>query len=343
MVAYVKMYENMFNMVNVIEENNSFFYTPPVLKETAKIRIDKFIADNIPEFSRAQAQRLIETGCVFADDLIITDKNFKTREGDIYQIAVPEPQQAQPIAQNIPLDVLYEDDDLIVVNKPAGMTVHPAAGITRDTLVNALLYHCKGSLSGIGGVARPGIVHRIDKNTSGILVIAKNDIAHRELAEQFFVHSIERTYYAVVYNVPSPTQGTIEGNIARSSYDRKKMALVKTGGKNAITHYQVIENYKNIASLIKCNLETGRTHQIRVHLSSIGCHLVGDDVYVQPKKNSILLPEPIKKFVNSFPRQALHAFSLGFNHPKTKKHLYFEADFPDDMQDLLQRLRSYKL
>ena len=330
-------------MTNLIEENNNFFYTPPVLIEYAKTRIDKFIADNLPQFSRAQVQRLIENGCVFADDLLITDKNFKTRIGDIYQIILPEPEEATPQPQDIPLDVLYEDDDLIVINKPAGMTVHPAAGCSRDTLVNALLYHCKGSLSGIGGVARPGIVHRIDRNTSGILVVAKNDITHRGLAEQFFVHSIGRTYYAVVYNVPSPLSGVIEGNIARSLYDRKKMAIVKTGGKTAITHYQTVENYKNAAALIKCNLETGRTHQIRVHLSSIGCHLIGDDVYEQPRKNSVLLPTEIKNFVNSFPRQALHAFSLGFVHPKTGRELYFEADYPEDMKELIEKLRTYKL
>lgn len=337
------MYENILNMANLIEENNNFFYTSPVLYEVSKTRIDKFIADSIPQFSRAQVQRLIENGCVFADDLLITDKNFKTRVGDIYQIILPEPEEATPLPQNIPLDVLYEDDDLIVVNKPAGMTVHPAAGCSRDTLVNALLYHCKGSLSGIGGVARPGIVHRIDRNTSGILVVAKNDMAHRGLAEQFFVHSIERTYYAVVYNVANPLNGVIEANLARSPYDRKKMAIVQTGGKTAITHYQTVENYKNAASLIKCNLETGRTHQIRVHLSSIGCHLIGDDVYEQPRKNSILLPIEIKKYVNSFPRQALHAFSLGFIHPKTGKNLYFEADYPEDMKKLIETLRSYKL
>ena len=330
-------------MTDLLEENNDFFYTPPVLIENAKTRIDKFIADNLSQFSRAQVQRLIENGCVFADDLLITDKNFKTRVGDVYQIILPEPEEATPQPQDIPLDVLYEDDDLIVINKPAGMTVHPAAGCSRDTLVNALLYHCKGSLSGIGGVARPGIVHRIDRNTSGILVVAKNDIAHRGLAEQFFVHSIERTYYAVVYSVPLPMSGVIEGNIARSPYDRKKMAIVKTGGKTAITHYQTVENYKNAASLIKCNLETGRTHQIRVHLSSIGCHLIGDDVYEQPRKNSVLLPTEIKNFVNSFPRQALHAFSLGFVHPKTGKKLYFEADYPEDMKELIEKLRTYKL
>jgi len=330
-------------MTVMTEENNNIFYTPAVSMENCKVRIDKYITDCIPEFSRSQVQRLIEEGYVFADDVLITDKNFKTRVGDIYQILLPEPKEAAPLAENIELDILYEDDDLIVVNKPAGMTVHPAAGIYSGTLVNALLYHCKGSLSGIGGVARPGIVHRIDKNTSGILVVAKNDLTHRGLAEQFFVHSIERTYYAICYSVPVPPKGTIEGNIARSAYDRKKMAIVKTGGKTAITHYETIENYRNAASLIKCQLETGRTHQIRVHLSSIGCNLIGDDVYTKAKKTSIPISEPTKTFINTFPRQALHAYSLGFMHPKTNEYLSFSADFPQDMQILLNKLRTYKL
>lgn len=323
-------------------DNSKVFYTNPVNAETAGGRIDKYIAEEITAFSRSQVQKLLEEGNVFADDEIIADKNFKTRLGDIYQIMLPEPRAAAPIAENIPLDVLYEDDDLIVVNKPAGMTVHPAAGVYSGTLVNALLFHCKESLSGIGGVARPGIVHRIDRNTSGILVVAKNDIAHRKLAEQFFNHSIERTYYAFVYNVPNPLNGIIEGNIARSSFDRKKMALVKQGGKTAVTHYETVARYNNAVSLVKCNLETGRTHQIRVHLSSIGCHLVGDDVYAG-KKSILKLPEPIKSYVNGFPRQALHAASLGFIHPKTGEFLSFKADFPDDMKLLQERLENYRL
>ncbi len=323
-------------------DNIKVFYTSFVNEDTAGIRIDKFIAGEIAEFSRSQVQKLLEEGYVFADDEIIADKNFKTRLGDMYQITLPEPQAATPVAQDIPLDVLYEDEDLIVINKPAGMTVHPATGAYNDTLVNALLFHCKGSLSGIGGVARPGIVHRIDRNTSGVIVVAKNDIAHRGLAEQFFKHSIERTYYAFVYNVPNPLKGVIEGNIARSSYDRKKMALVSQGGKTAITHYETIAIYNNAVSLVKCNLETGRTHQIRVHLSSIGCHLIGDDVY-KGKKSILKLPEPVKGYVNIFPRQALHAASLGFMHPRTGKFLSFTANFPKDMQMLQKELEFYKL
>ena len=309
-------------MANMFGENNKIFYTSPVPTDMVKIRIDKFIASEIPDFSRSQVQRLIEEGYVFADDESISDKNFKTRLGDVYQITLPEPTEAKPLPENIPLKVLYEDSDLIVVNKPAGMTVHPAAGINHGTLVNALLYHCHGSLSGIGGVARPGIVHRIDKNTSGILVIAKNDIAHRGLAEQFFFHSIERTYYAVCYNVPSSSKGVIEGNIARSSFDRKKMALVSTGGKTAITHYEVVENYRNAASLIKCHLETGRTHQIRVHFSSIGHPLLGDLVYGGTNGRYDLLG------------QCLHAGVLGFAHPVTGEYIECVAPLPEYFEKL---------
>lgn len=343
MLVYIIMCENMFNVTGMAEENNKISYTKPVSDADSGMRIDKFIAQNLPEFSRVQIQRLIDEGFVFSGDEMITDKSAKTRLGDIYQVTLPEPTPAVPVAENISLEILYEDSDLIVVNKAAGMTVHPAAGICKGTLVNALLYHCRDSLSGIGGIARPGIVHRIDRNTSGILVAAKNDMTHRGLAEQFFVHSIERTYYAVVYGIPTPLEGKIEGNIARSPFDRKKMALVRSGGKTAVTHYQTVENYRQAVSLIKCCLETGRTHQIRVHLSSIGCHLVGDEVYVKAKKSNLALPEPLKTYVNTFPRQALHAASLGFIHPRTKQYMSFQADFPNDMKELISRLREYKL
>lgn len=324
------------------DKNFKIFYTNPVDEKNTGIRVDKFLAEEVTDFSRSQAQYLIEGGNIFINDKPITDKNFKTRYGDIYKVILPAPEEATPLAENIKIDVLYEDEDIIVVNKPAGMTVHPAAGVHSGTLVNALLYHCKGSLSGIGGVARPGIVHRIDRNTSGILVVAKNDISHRVLAEQFSNHTIERTYFAFVYNVPNPLHGIIEGNIARSPYDRKKMALVRQGGKSAITHYNTIAVYNHAVSLVKCNLETGRTHQIRVHLSSIGCHLVGDDVYTA-KKSILKFPEPLKSYINTFPRQALHAASLGFIHPKTGNRLSFEVPFPEDMQELQDKLAEYKL
>lgn len=324
------------------DKNFKTFYTTPVNEETFGMRVDKFIADEITVFSRSQTQYLIEEGYVFVDDKPITNKNFKTRCGDIYKIILPEPKEAMPCAEDIALDILYEDEDIVVVNKPAGMTVHPAAGAYSGTLVNALLYHCKDSLSGIGGIVRPGIVHRIDRNTSGILVVAKNDVSHRHLAEQFHNHSIERTYFAFVYNVPNPLKGKIEGNIARSSYDRKKMALVQHGGKSAITHYETIAIYNNAIALVKCNLETGRTHQIRVHLSSIGCHLVGDDIYAA-KKSTLKLPPALKSYVNTFPRQALHAASLGFIHPRTNKFLSFTVPFPEDMLQLQEKLSLYKL
>lgn len=324
------------------KELNNIIYTSAVDEKNQGTRIDKFIASDCKQFSRAQVQRLILGGFVFCDDEIVSDKDFKTRLNDVYQITEPDPIEAQPTPEDIPLDVLYEDEHLIVINKPMGMTVHPGAGNYSGTLVNALLFHCKNSLSGIGGVARPGIVHRIDKNTSGVLVVAKNDIAHNGLAEQFYNHSIERTYFALTYNVPVPLKGRIEGNIARSSFDRKKMALVKIGGKHAVTHYETLENYNNSASLVKCNLETGRTHQIRVHLSSIGCHLIGDDLY-KGKKSTLRLPEDAKNEVLNFNRQALHAHSLGFIHPITKQYMEFHSDFPDDMKKLINTLRKHKL
>lgn len=319
--------------------NSQIFFSSPVDKERCGIRIDRFLREDMPHMSRAQLQRLIAGGNVCLDDMVITDNDFKVREGDSYTVTVPPPTEAEPQAENIPLDIVYEDDDLIVVNKPAGMTVHPAPGAYNGTLVNALLYHCRACLSGVGGVKRPGIVHRIDKDTSGLLVVAKNDAAHRSLSEQFFEHSIERTYYAVVYGRPEPANGTVCGNIARSRFDRKKMAIVENGGKTAVTHYQTLASYKGEVSLVQCNLETGRTHQIRVHMSSLGCHLVGDRVYEKTGKTRIKNLEPeIKEYINNFPRQALHAASLGFIHPSSGEFLRFTADFPDDMRALLSKV-----
>lgn len=324
----------------MITDNN--IYTSKIVNKDYKgIRIDKFLTFSFPDLSRSQVQRLIKDGNVSCDDNIIADNAFKVREDDVYQIFIPPAVEAEPKPENIPIDIVYEDDDLIVVNKPAGMTVHPAPGAYSGTLVNALLFHCGDSLSGIGGVKRPGIVHRIDKDTSGLLVVAKNDQAHRFLSEQFFEHSIERTYYALVYGTPNPLNGKIEGNIGRSSYDRKKMAIVSVGGKSAVTHYQTVEVFKNVASLVKCNLETGRTHQIRVHMSSIGCNLIGDQVYEKSKKTLIKgIDENVKKTINSFPRQALHATTLGFVHPRSKEFVQFESAFPQDFQSLYNVLKN---
>lgn len=323
--------------MNMTESN--IFLSPEVEPKHKGERIDKFLSSVLPNMSRSQIQRLIAEGFVTSDDMTIADKDFKVRVGESYQITIPEPEEALPEPENIPLDVVYEDDDLIVVNKPAGMTVHPAPGVYKGTLVNALLYHCRDNLSGVGGVKRPGIVHRIDKDTSGLLVVAKNDIAHRGLSEQFFDHSIDRTYIAIVYGAPNPREGRVEGNIGRSPYDRKKMAVVKSGGKHAITNYKTLQIYSTIASMVECKLETGRTHQIRVHMSTIGCNLVGDQVYEKAKKSSIKFNNDNQKhFVTTFPRQALHAMSLGFIHPRTREKLLFKADLPQDMKDLISQL-----
>lgn len=314
---------------------NNIFLTPEVAKEHKGLRLDKYLSANFPDISRSQLQRLILSGNLSVDDNVIIDNSFKVREGDSYQLIIPEAIEAIPQPENIPLSIIYEDEDLIIVDKPAGMTVHPAPGAYSGTLVNALLYHCKDSLSGIGGVKRPGIVHRIDKETSGLLVVAKNDAAHHKLSEQFAEHNLERTYYAIVYGFPNPLQGRIEGNIGRSPYDRKKMALVKSGGKFAATNYKTLKNFRNIASMVQCNLETGRTHQIRVHLSSLGCNLIGDKVYEKSKKSSIIASAELKKYINEFPRQALHAATLGFIHPRSGKEVVFQSEIPSDMAELL--------
>lgn len=321
---------------------DSIIYTSEIVKKEYKgLRIDKFLTLNFPDMSRSQIQRLIKEGNVSCDDDIIADNSFKVRIDDNYQIFVPEAIEADPEPENIPLDIVYEDEDLVVVNKPAGMTVHPAPGSPKGTLVNALLYHCRDCLSGIGGVKRPGIVHRIDKDTSGILVVAKNDMAHRALSEQFFDHSIERTYFAIVYGLPNPVSGKIIGNIGRSPYDRKKMALLQNGGKHAVTNYKTIENYKNAAALVQCNLETGRTHQIRVHLASLGCNLIGDQLYTKSKKTLVKgMDDEAKSFINDFPRQALHATTLGFIHPRSKDFVSFSSSFPADFEALLTALKN---
>lgn len=327
----------------MIEQDLNIFYTPPVSPEQKGQRLDKFLSSlTIAEtpFSRNRIQNLIKNGFVTCEDNEIYDCAFKTNIGDVYQIEIPEPQDADPEPENIDLDIVYEDNDLIVVNKPAGMTVHPAPGAYHGTLVNALLYHCRDNLSGIGGVKRPGIVHRIDKETSGLLVVAKNDNAHRLLSEQFFVHSIQRTYFAVAYSVPNPLSGTIIGNIGRSKFDRKKMAILQTGGKHAVTHYKTLEAFKNAASLVQCNLETGRTHQIRVHLSSIGCSLIGDKIYQKSHKSSLGIPASMQHYLSDFPRQALHAATLGFVHPQTGQNMLFNSPLPDDMQELILKLRN---
>ena len=297
-------------------------------------RVDKALAAALPEFSRARLQALIAEGRVSRDGQAVTDGSAKAVAGD-YRVEIPPPVAAEPQPENIPLTVLFEDEHLIVIDKPAGIAMHPAPGSESGTLVNALLHHCGDSLSGIGGVARPGIVHRIDKETSGVVVVAKTDAAHQGLSALFAAHDIDRVYVALTRGAPSPIRGTIEGAIARSTSDRKKMALVKTGGRHAITHYTVAKTFgpveRPLAARVACRLETGRTHQIRVHLASKGAPCLGDPVYgsgspAQPVKDAIAAA--------GLKRQALHAAVLGFVHPITGETVRFESPLPDDMARL---------
>ena len=322
-----------------IEEDSEIVVVPEVQSSHNGWRVDKFLALMVPDISRARLQQLIKQGCVTKAQVVVDDISLKVHSGEIFEILIPPPEDANPEPEDIPLDIVYEDEDLLVVNKSAGMTVHPAPGAYHGTLVNALLYHCQGQLSGIGGVKRPGIVHRIDKETSGLLVVAKNDSTHKALTEQFSVHSIERTYLAFVYGVLNPMSGVVDAPIGRSPYDRKKMAITVKGGKRAVTHYETLKVCGKAASLVKCRLETGRTHQIRVHLSSLGTNLIGDKVYVKAKKSLVSgVSLEVKNYMNNFPRQALHAQTLGFIHPRTQKMMQFSSSLPADLQELAEQL-----
>jgi 23S rRNA pseudouridine1911/1915/1917 synthase len=301
--------------------------------ESAGWRLDRALAAAVPTLSRERLKALISSGAVEGPGGLVRDPAAKAMPGGVYKVAVPEPKPAHNAAQDIPLAIVREDDHLLVVDKPAGLVVHPAAGNLDGTLVNALLHHCAGRLSGIGGVARPGIVHRIDKDTSGLLVVAKTDVAHEGLAAQFARHSIHRAYAAVVAGLPTPASGTVDAPLARSSANRKKMAVVADGrGKRAVTHYRVIRPLRG-AALVDCRLETGRTHQVRVHMASIGHPLLGDPVYGRPRpgQREVLLRL-------GFKRQALHAAELGFIHPVSKENLSFHSPLPSDIQELLGAL-----
>lgn len=296
-------------------------------------RLDKALS-TASGLSRERVKALLAEGRVELAGKPAAQASAKVAAGTPFAIRVPEALPAEAQAQDIPLKIVFEDEHLIVVDKPAGLVVHPAAGNLDGTLVNALLHHCAGQLSGIGGVARPGIVHRIDKDTSGLLVVAKTDVAHEGLARQFADHSIERAYLAIVGGTPKPLSGTVTGAIARSNADRKKMALVSDGrGKHAVTHYRTLEAFAH-ASLAECRLETGRTHQVRVHMASLGHALLGDPVYGRT-------PKPLKPLLErlSFRRQALHARELGFIHPVSGEKLAFSSMLPADMEALLVELR----
>ena len=301
-------------------------------------RLDVCLARALAHLSRMRLKALITQGHVRIAGATITEPSHRVKPGAVITLEVPESAAATPLAQAIPLEVLYEDADLIVVNKPAGLVVHPAPGNPDGTLVNALLAHCGDSLSGIAGVRRPGIVHRLDKDTSGIMVAAKNDAAHSALSARFAAHDIEREYRAVISGVPAKSRGRIEGAIARSPQNRKKMAVVSRGGKTAVTHYRLEESFAGAASLIAVKLETGRTHQIRVHMTHIGHPIVGDALYGRGR--SWKQYRHHGDVLRAFPRQALHAAILGMRHPVTGKHLKFQQDLPYDMITLIAELRS---
>ena len=297
-----------------------------VTEETAGDRIDKFLAEQYENLSRSFLQKLLKSGEVMVDGRPVK-ASYKVAEGDLISFEVPEAVEPEIVPEDIPLDILYEDHDVILVNKPKGMVVHPAAGHYTGTLVNALMFHCKEDLSGINGVLRPGIVHRIDKDTTGALLVCKNDTAHRDLAEQLKCHSIRRRYRAVVQGNLKDDEGTIEGPIGRHPTDRKKMAINHKNGKDAVTHYKVLERFGQ-ATYVECRLETGRTHQIRVHMASIGHPLLGDTVYGSSRN-----PYHLEG-------QALHAMILGFVHPRTDEYMEFTAPLPEYFVKLLSKLRK---
>ena len=289
-------------------------------------RLDKFVTENLPQLTRSAVVNLIEDKNISVNELYV-NKNYKLRINDEVYVRIPDPVEYDAKAENIPLDIVYEDDDLIVVNKPKGMVVHPAAGNYEGTLVNALLYHCKDNLSGINGVLRPGIVHRIDKNTSGLLIVAKNDSSHKFLAEQIKEHSFTREYETIVIGNIKVDNGTVDAPIGRHHTDRKKMAVTDRNSKNAVTHYEVIERLRGYTYL-RCRLETGRTHQIRVHMAYIGHPVSGDDVYGSKKEKT------------DFAGQCLHARKIGFIHPTTREYMEFSSPLPQYFTDWLNKLRN---
>ena len=290
------------------------------------IRIDRYLSEMNEELSRSYIQKLLKEQKITVNGSAVK-ANYKVQEGDEISVAVPDIKEPDILPEDIPLDILYEDDDVLIVNKPKGMVVHPSAGHTSGTLVNAIMFHCKDNLSGINGLLRPGIVHRIDKDTTGALLVCKNDNAHRNLAEQLKEHSIRRRYRAIVAGVLKEDEGTVEGPIGRHPIDRKKMAVNYKNGKDAVTHYKVLERFKN-ATYVECRLETGRTHQIRVHMTSIGHPLLGDEVYGSGKN-----PYHLQG-------QTLHAMILGFVHPSTGEYMEFTAPLPEYFVKLLEKLRK---
>ncbi len=321
------------NIFNIIVPLNSHGY-----------RIDKFLQSQINELSRTKLQALIRDGQVKLNNIIINSTSKKIKEEDQIKVNFPLPKETLIKPNKIPLDILYDDDDIIVINKFPGVVVHPGAGNYEKTIVNGLLYKYQDNLSSIGGKLRPGIVHRIDKGTSGAIVVAKNDIAHINLSKQFSNHSIKRVYEALVWGSLIPQNGKISEKISRSVKNRQLMAVRKEKGKIAITNYKTLKVFQNLnlpkISLIECQLETGRTHQIRVHMNFKGNPVLGDKSYGKTKKKFKKIDLSLEKKINNFNRQALHAKSLGFIHPKTKKEVFFEARRPNDFETLIKKLKK---
>ena len=303
-------------------------------------RLDRLLARRFGDLSRTRLKHLVEAGLVSVDGATIKDPSLRVKPGQRCELIVPPPVVDAPEAQALPLDIRYEDADLVVLEKPAGLVVHPAPGNPDHTLVNALLAHCGKGLAGIGGVRRPGIVHRLDKDTSGLMVVAKTERAHAALAADFAARRIERSYLAVTWGVPEPREGEIVGDIGRNPANRKTMAVVTRGGRSAITRYRVQRIFKDVAALVECRLMTGRTHQIRVHLAAHGNPLIGDPVYGRSRGRRRALSAPLRALFESFPRQALHAGRLGFKHPANGEWLQFQRNLPSDISELIRLLEK---
>ncbi|MFO1129169.1 MAG: RluA family pseudouridine synthase [Rhodospirillales bacterium] len=312
-------------------------YTVVVAGDKARGRLDRLLADAVPALSRTRIKVLIESGRVVDQSgTVVADPAYRTSEGAVYRLSVPEAPPPMPVAQPLPLSIVYEDGALIVIDKPVGLVVHPGAGTPDGTMVNALLAHCPGGLSSIGAPRRPGIVHRLDKDTTGLIVVAKTDRAHVALSRQFAERSIERAYLALVRGHPVPVAGRIVKAIARSEHDRTKMAVARRGGKTAITHYRTLHRVGTQATLVECRLSTGRTHQIRVHMASIGHGIIGDPVYGSGRGGALQPPTSAALFR----RQALHAYLIGFNHPETGQRMRFESILPRDISDMIASLEA---
>lgn len=318
---------------------NNQSYKLIVNEVESKLRIDKLLANNLLTISRSRIQQLIIDGHLLVDGLTIRDCSLTVKSGMLCILTIPPAVESSLISTPIKLDIVYEDEALLVINKQAGLTVHPGAGNYQDTLVNGLLNYCNGQLSGIGGVLRPGIVHRLDKDTSGLMVVAKSDKAHLHLAKQIADRSLIRQYLAIIWGKITPICGTIISNLARSKYDHTKITTVKAGGKQAITHYRIIKCFLNESfSLVECKLQTGRTHQIRVQLSNLGHSLLGDQKYGNNKRKFNKNCQNLSQTISQFKRQALHAKLISFTHPYSNDLLTFESAMPVDMNNLLAEL-----